>query len=290
MTLPTPLVSTDWLAANLDRPELRLYDATVFLHPNPNGYGYLAESGREAWTLAHIPGAMFMDLENELSDPSTGMPFMMPAAATAAKAFAGYGIASDSLIVVYSAGSMMWSTRVWWMLRSLGCEHVAVLDGGWEKWQKEARPVTAAVSRYAPGNFSARPRPELWADQAAMLQAMEAGGVCTINALSPAVYSGETNRYGRAGHLPGSHNVFYGDLLEPGSNTFRSAAELQALFAASGALASPRVICYCGGGISATMDALALTLAGQHHVAIYDGSMSEWVKDAALPLRLGNTP
>ncbi len=108
-----------------------------------------------------------------------------------------------------------------------------------------------------------------------------------INALSPAVYTGEKNTYGRAGHIPGSVNVFYDTLLDANDGTFLPPARLKPLFEAVGAYAKPRVICYCGGGISATMDALALTLTGHRDIAVYDGSMWEWVADPALPLKLG---
>jgi thiosulfate/3-mercaptopyruvate sulfurtransferase len=133
------------------------------------------------------------------------------------------------------------------------------------------------------------PRPSLWADLSEMRQVAAEGRACTINALSPDVYSGEKNVYGRPGHIPGSHNVFYDSLLDS-QGTFRPVAELRERFASTGALASPRVITYCGGGISATMDALALTMLGHPNVAVYDGSLSEWARRPELPLTLGAEP
>jgi thiosulfate/3-mercaptopyruvate sulfurtransferase len=123
-----------------------------------------------------------------------------------------------------------------------------------------------------------------------MLKAMTDPAVCTINALSPEVYRGDKNMYGRAGHIPGSHNVFYNTLLNPADGTFLPPADLKLRFDEVGAFGRPRVIAYCGGGISATMDALALTLAGHPDIAVYDGSMMEWVADPALPLHCGATP
>jgi thiosulfate/3-mercaptopyruvate sulfurtransferase len=134
------------------------------------------------------------------------------------------------------------------------------------------------------------PRPSLWADLSEMRRVAAEGRTCTINALSPDVYSGEKNVYGRPGHIPGSHNVFYDTLLDPQSGIFRPLAELRERFTSSGALASPRVITYCGGGISATMDALALTLLGHPNVAVYDGSLSEWARHVELPLTQGAEP
>ena len=284
------LVSTQWLAAELDNPDLRIVDSTVYLERNPHGYGYLYESGRAKWEGGHIPGAQFLDLIDELSDPAAEVRFMMPAAERFAEAIGRYGIGDGHQIVVYSTGSVMWATRLWWMFRSVGCRRVAVLDGGFAKWTAEGRPVTTAVRRFPPAHFTAHSEPARWADKAEMLATMDDAATCTINALPPDTYSGKINTYGRAGHIPGSHSVYYGDLLDSADGTFRPLASLKPKFEASGAFAKKRVIVYCGGGISATMDAMALTLAGHPNVAIYDGSMSEWVRDPALPLSLGESP
>ena len=285
-----PLVGTEWLAANLGAPDLRVLDVTVFLHPNPEGRGYRVESGRDRFREGHIPGSVFIDLVEELSAPASGLPFTMPPAELAAERLGAAGIGADSRVVAYSMGSVMWATRLWWMLRSLSFDRAAVLDGGFAKWLREGRPVTREVSSYPPAKLSVSPRPSLWADLSEMQRVAPEGRACTVNALSPEVYRGEKNVYGRAGHIPGRHNVFYDSLLDPESGIFRPVAELGERFASTGALASPRVITYCGGGISATMDALALTLLGHANVAVYDGSMSEWVRHPELPLTLGSDP
>lgn len=291
MKIDGPLVGTQWLADHLDEPRLRLFDCTVFLQHKPGGFGYLAESGRAQWQAAHIPRAGFLDVITELSDPASDIPFMMPPTADFAAILAGHGVGDDSTVVLYNQGTFpMWATRVWWMLRSIGFDRVAVLNGGYAKWQREGRPVTAEFAPAAPATLTARPRPALWVDKQAMLDMIASGGPVTLNALPPAVYTGEKNQYGRPGHLPGTHNVYYGDLLDAESGEFLPPERLAALFAASGALAADRVVTYCGGGISATMDALALLLCGQDNVGIYDGSMSEWVRDPALPLKLGAEP
>ncbi|MBI2963049.1 MAG: sulfurtransferase [Deltaproteobacteria bacterium] len=285
-----PLAGTEWLAANLGAADLRIFDVTVFLHPNPEGRGYRVESGRERFREGHVPGAVFIDLIEDLSAPGSGLPFTMPPADLAAQKLAAAGIAADSRVVAYSTGSVMWATRLWWMLRSLGFDRAAVLDGGFAKWRSEGRPVTREPSTYPPATLPISPRPSLWAGLDEMRRVAAEGGACAVNALSPEVYRGEKNVYGRPGHIPGSHNVFYDGLLYPQSATFRPLGELRERFASSGALASPRVITYCGGGISATMDALALTLLGHPNVAVYDGSMSEWVRHPELPLKLGSEP
>jgi thiosulfate/3-mercaptopyruvate sulfurtransferase len=281
------LVDTAWLDAALGAPDLCIFDATVFLHANPDGSGYVPESGRETFAAAHIPGAQFIDLLREFSDPDARVPLMMPAPTRFCELAGGYGVGDDSCVVIYTSGSPMWATRLWWMFRSVGFDNCAVLDGGLVKWQREGRATTDAPARFAAASLTPRPRPKLWANKDDMVRAMNDRAVCTINALSPAVYSGKTNTYGRPGHIPGSHNVFYDTLLDSADGTFLPPALLKARFDAVGAFERPRVICYCGGGISATMDALGLTLAGHPDVAVYDGSMMEWVADPTLPLKLG---
>jgi thiosulfate/3-mercaptopyruvate sulfurtransferase len=285
-----PLVSTEWLATHLGAADLRVFDVTVFLYPKPEGPGYRVESGRDRFRESHIPGAVFLDLIEELSAPGTGLPFMMPPPEVAAEKLGAAGVGADSRVVAYSAGSVMWATRLWWMLRSLGFDRAAVLDGGFGKWRHEGRPVTREMSTYPSARMPIAPRPSLWADLSEMRKVAAEGRTCTINALSPDVHSGEKNVYGRPGHIPGSHNVFYDTLLDPQSGIFRPLAELRERFTSSGALASPRVITYCGGGISATIDAFALTLLGHPNVAVYDGSLSEWARHVELPLTQGAEP
>lgn len=284
---PDYLISTAQLAdAIAASPEkLRIFDVAVALVPA--SAGYRAESGLDDYREAHIPGAAFMDLIRDLSDTTSKLGFTLPSAAHLEAAYRAAGIDDDSQVVFYSSGHMMWATRAFWMLHSCGHRNVAVLDGGLAKWRREARPVDTAQPAWSPGNFTVNLNGERWADKTKTLAAIEDGDVCTINALSPGVYSGDAeHHYGRKGHIENSKNVHYDDVLDDGC--FKPANELKALFAAKGALEKPRVITYCGGGISATIDALALSLIGHDNVAVYDGSMSEWVRDENLPLVLGS--
>lgn len=287
MNIPGFLASTEWLAAELGAADLCLLDATVFLHPNPDGAGYLPESGRAQFDAGHLAGAVFIDLLEEFSDPAAAVRFMMPSAERFCALAGRHGVGDQSRVVVYSSGSPMWATRLWWMFRSVGFERCAVLDGGLAKWLREGRPVTTQPASPAPAVLTPAPRPQRWANKDDMRRAMAEDAVCTINALPPAVYSGEKNVYGRPGHIPGSHNVPYESLLDPADGSFLPAFRLKALFEKVGAFERKRVIVYCGGGISATMDALALTMAGHPDIAVYDGSLMEWVADPTLPLRLG---
>ena len=280
------LVSTAWLAETLDQADLRVFDVTVHLRPTDPG-PYRVESGWPDYLTAHIPGAGFLDLAGELSDTDSPLNFTMPTADRLATALGAAGIGPETRVVLYSTTTPMWATRLWWMLRSCGFESAAVLDGGFGKWRAEGRPEEAGERRYPPAALTLSARPDAWADKQTVLDAIGDGAVCTINALSASVHSGAAPvTYGRKGHIKGSRNVPYAALLNP-DGTFRPDEALSPLFEAVGAFERPRVICYCGGGISATMDALVLTRLGHPAVAVYDGSMSEWSADSSLPMETG---
>lgn len=244
MKIDNALVSTDWLADNLDNENLRIFDATLYLKPKEGGGGYDITSGRENWTKSHIPGAGFLDIVTEFSDTTTDVPFTMLPAEQFRELAISHGISDDSLVVLYNDGMPMWATRTWWMFRSVGFDNVHVLDGGWQKWHREGRPVSDSDTPYPAGNMSVSPRPEMWVDKDDMVRVMNDGGSCNLNALAPDVYNGKLNNYGRAGHIPGSHNVFYGDLVEPDAGTFLPVEALSEKFRASGALESDHVVIY----------------------------------------------
>lgn len=290
MTLTQPIVSTQWLADNINNPSLRLFDASIYLTVNPDGPGYITESGKSRWQKAHIPGANFVEMLTDFSDNSGPVPMMMPAAERFAELCSQHGIGDDSTVVIYSGQSMMWSARLWWMLRTVGFTNAAILDGGWEKWEREQRPVESECRPYATARFTATANPTMWASKDDVLQAIHNPSVCMINALQPDIYDGQIPRYGRPGHIPGSHNVYYNTLLDQETGTYLPAEQLKPLFDAVGALARPRAVLYCGGGVSATLDAIALTMLGHKDIAVYDGSMFEWCMDPALPLVLGTEP
>lgn len=280
------LVSTPWLAEHLKDPDLRLFDLTVHLRPSPSG-PYRIESGRADYEAGHIPGAAFLDLPGELSDTASSLPFTMPPVDRLATALGAAGIGPETRVVAYTTTSPMWATRLWWMLRSCGFDNAAVLDGGRAKWRAEGRAIETGERRYPPTGLTLTARAGGWADKSAVLAAIDDGGVCTINALSPAAHTGEASmNYGRKGHIAGSRNVPYATLLNA-DGTWRSDDDLRAQFDQVGALERPRAICYCGGGISATMAALALTRLGHPDVAVYDGSLSEWCRDPAAPMETG---
>jgi thiosulfate/3-mercaptopyruvate sulfurtransferase len=245
--------------------------------------------GRHSFEAGHIPGADFLDLQGEFSDPNTTLRFMMPAVAQLEAAFGGHGIGANSRVVLYSIGTAMWATRFWWMLHSLGFENVSVLDGGLDKWKAESRATeTGPAKGYPPATFTAKPQRGYFVDKHQVLAACGERNTVVVNALSPQLHKGlEPSRYGRPGHIPGSVNVSAATLFDPETKAFVPLAEAEAIFAAQGIAKDKRVVAYCGGGISATIDLFLLHRLGYDHLSLYDGSMGEWAKDASLPIETG---
>ena len=285
------LITTAELAAILDQPGLRLFDCTTYLEYQPAGSDipYIAVPGRHTFEAGHIPGADFLDLQGEFSDPNTTLRFMMPDIAQLEAAFGGHGIGADSRVVLYSIGTAMWATRFWWMLHSLGFENVSVLDGGLDKWTAESRAIeTGPAKGYPPATFTAKPQRGYFVDKHQVLAACGERNAVVVNALGPQLHRGlEPSRYGRPGHIPGSVNVSAATLFDPQTKVFVPLAEAEAKFTAQGIAKDTRVVAYCGGGISATIDLFLLHRLGYDHLSLYDGSMGEWAKDASLPIETG---
>jgi thiosulfate/3-mercaptopyruvate sulfurtransferase len=284
---PQQLVETEWLAEHLDDPRVRVLECTVYLHPVDGPGGYRVESGRARWAQGHIPGAGFVDLQEELSDPRSSLRFTMPPASQFARAMSRHGVGDGVRVVLYDRFVNMWAARVWWMLRAFGFDDAAVLDGGWKKWTREGRPVATDDGTRPPRPFDARPRPALIADKAGVLAALGDDRVCVLNALTEEQHRGGGVSYGRPGRIAGSANVPARDLVDPETHAYLPVDVLRAKFAAAGALDARRVITYCGGGIAASSDAFALTLLGRDDVAVYDASLSEWGADPSLPMETG---
>lgn len=277
------LETTEELADRLDDPELRIFDTTLHLERGPVGLTH--RSGRSDYEARHVPGAGFLDIVSDLSDPDGVLAFTRPPVARLSEVLSRAGVSNASRVVLYSAGDVMWATRAWWLLRSVGLDAVSVLDGGLAKWLAEGRPVCSAPCRHPEAVFRAEPREEVWATRDEVRRAIGDGGVCTLNALPRVLHTGEVSLgYRRAGHIAGSANVPYSDLLEPERAVFRGIGELRSHFAASGALDRKRVVTYCGGGIAATLNAFALVMLGHPDVRVYDGSLDEWSRDPDLPM------
>ena len=286
-TRPQYLVDTDWLAAHLDDADLRVFDCTTHLIPDPPRI-YRVESGRADYDKAHIPNSGFIDLQAELSDNTQALRFMMPGPAPFAAAMSAKGVGEGTRVVLYARANIQWATRVWWMLRAMGFDDAMVLDGGFDKWQAEGRPVATAPVAYPAANFVARPRPGLFCDKAEVRAAIDDGAACVVNALRPDQHDGSAPlHYGRPGRIANSVNVPGVGLIDPASKAYRAAGELRRMFRQAGALERDRIVIYCGGGIAATNDAFVLTMLGHDNVTVYDASMSEWANDPAMPMATG---
>ncbi|HEX5327447.1 MAG TPA: sulfurtransferase [Acetobacteraceae bacterium] len=287
-THPEYLVQTYWLAEHLNDPQVRVFDCTTHLIPDPK-ITYQVVAGRADFEKAHIPGAQFIDLQADLSDNSHRFRFMLPMADAFAAAMQRFGVSNVTRVVLYSTANVWWATRVWWLFRVFGHDNAAVLNGGFQKWQRENRPVeTGPAKSRPPGRFTVRETRHLMVGKDEVRAAIGDAATCTINALAPQQHTGSGgNSYGRPGRIAGSVNVPAAHLLDPASNTFLPADELRARFAASGAM-DKRVITYCGGGIAASADALALVMLGHPDVRLYDASLSEWATDPSLPMQTGD--
>jgi thiosulfate/3-mercaptopyruvate sulfurtransferase len=286
----SPVVSTQWLADHLGSDNLVILDATVFaLEPSDDGPRY--RSGRERYlSTGHVPGALFADLLQEFSDPTDEVNFSKPSAELFEAAAASVGIDNDTTVVVYDALIGQWAARVWWLFRAFGYDDVAVLDGGLTKWNSEARPFeNGVVAPRAVPPFTATARPELWVDQsfvksivagetdAALICSQEPGALTGTGA-----GTGTGGERARVAHIPGSISLPAATLVDPGTNVFLRGDALVAALAPA-AEVSAHLISYCGDGTAAAL-ALALTRAGNDHVSIYDGSLSEWTADVATPM------
>jgi thiosulfate/3-mercaptopyruvate sulfurtransferase len=287
VTHAAALISTDELARRMGAPGLRIFDCTTYLRPRPEG-GYTAESGRANYDKGHIPGAGFLDLGAELSDPHSKLRFTLPPLDELTRAFAAKGIGHGTFVVLYSHATPTWATRIWWMLRAIGFDDAAILDGGLDKWKAENRPLSTELTIYTAGTLSLRGRPEIFVDKNDIKAAIGKSDTLTLNALSHDQHKGASGVvYGRPGRITGSSCVPAASLFGP-DKTLKPIAELRQAFEGVGAAPDRRVLVYCGGGIAASLDAFVLTaILGHKNVAVYDNSMQEWSNDPSLPMEVG---
>lgn len=284
-TLPAPLVDTAWLAARIGAPDLRILDCSVTLVPIEGGVRL--DSGRGAWESGHIPGSAFADLISELAAPDTPLPIMMPPPSRFAAAMERLGVGRGTRVVLYDNGAHMWATRLWWMLRAMGFDDAAVLDGGLKKWCHEGRPLTTEPPSHPSATFIAAPRPGLFVTKPQVRDNLGNAEVCLLNALSADEHSGRRARLPRSGRIPGSGNLPALSLVDPATNAYLPLEVLREKCRASAALDARRVVTYCGGGVAATSVAFTLLRLGVRDVAVYDGSLAEWAADPALPMETG---
>ena len=273
-----PLVTTEWLAKHLGEPGLRVLDGTWHMPQ-------LKRDPRAEFAQAHIPGAAFFDID-AIADHSTDLPHMLPDAAAFARAVGALGVGSGDRVVVYDVRGVVSAARVWWTFRVFGHDAVAVLDGGLRKWRAEGRQVESGTPSPAPREFRAALRPELVRDLAAMRANVVGRTAQVLDARSAGRFAGteaEPRPGLRGGHIPGSLNLPY-DTLYREDGTLRAPDELRDALQRTGLDLTRPVVTTCGSGVTASVLALALYLAGRRDVAVYDGSWSEWGGRADTPI------
>ena len=280
---PTPmtdtLVTAEWLSEHLDDPGLVVLDCTVRVDMEEGG-GFRIVSGRADYDGGHIPSAGFADLMNDLSDGESPLEFAVPTPEQFATAMGALGVGDDSRVVLYDASGSAWAARVWWMLRWVGFDRAALLDGGLGAWTAEDRPLSTEPANRQARQLTPAPRPKLIADRDEALAAIDNDAVWLIDALPESSYRGEMALYGRPGHIPGASNIPASALADE-SGRYRPLEELAAMHDGD---RKARAITYCGGGIAATSNAFIMTRLGFIDVAVYTASLQEWAADPANPL------
>ncbi len=277
------LVTTEWLSQHLDDPDLVLLDCTVYQVPEDDG-GFHNVSGCEKYNEGHIPSAGFADLKGDLCDTDSPIEFAVPTPEQFCAAMGGLGVGDDSRVVLYDASYAAWAARVWWMLRWVGFERAALLDGGLKGWIDEERPLSTEPATRPAKLLAPAPRPELIADRNEVLASIDDNAVHLIDTLPAEFYRGEASIYARSGHIPTATNTCGLDLLDE-TGHFRPDDELTTLIKGD---RNARAITYCGGGIMASANAFAMTRLGFTDVAVYTASLQEWAADPDLPLVVGS--
>lgn len=266
MNRDSVLIEADELLKELGDENLRIFDATLLF------FGGAGRTAYQQYQQAHIPGAAFFDHEKFSDSNSNYMLAILPPSEIA-KPVGEIGIDENSHVVVYACGVLPAATRAWWILRYAGHNNVRILNGGLAAWQKAGGKVEQGAQQYPPTVFKARPRPEMFVNKDDVLAAMNDENVCTVNVLMPASYDAE--------HITGSIcvsclDLMQGDLMR-GVDAFLPDAQL--VNRLDELARYQRIITYCGGGIAATVNAVAHQIVGHENVAVYDGSMYEWTAE-----------
>lgn len=279
------LVTAEWLKANLDDPDLIVLDASVTIAPDGNG-GFQTVNGRAAYDEGHIPTAGFADLMGALADTSSPHGYAVPTPLAFATAMGELGVGDDTRVVLYDTTGGPWAARVWWMLRWVGFDNAALLDGGLNAWTNAGYALSTDAPTEPQRTLTVNLRPGLIVEKEEVRAAIDDESVELIDAMPGAHYRGDFSMYDRPGHIPTASNA-PANLLFSESGRFKSEAELTALFEGD---RDTRTITYCGGGIAASADAFIMTRLGFKDVAVYTASLQEWAADDNYPMVTGPDP
>ena len=277
------LVETDWLESNLENPNIRIFDCTVWLNPHPKKI-YTIVSGKKDYDEGHIPNSDFLNLE-DISLKNTPYPFMMPDIKTFDKVMSLKGVGPDTHVILYSRANIQWATRVWWMLKSMGFNNASILNGGYDRWKNQNKNISTTPITYQENKFISIPQNGLFCTKEEVLNSLTNNNISIINALRSTLHDGsEKVDYGRLGHIKNSINIPSLEMVDPDTNLYKSLEDLKIIFKNYNVLNKEKVIAYCGGGIAATNIAFVLTALGFNNITVYDASLSEWAKNNNLPM------
>lgn len=284
------LVETEWLAEHLQDPHLRIVDMRGYVRTvdHDGVQEALYVGAREEYEQGHIPGAIYVDWSSDIVDPNDAVEAQIAPAARFAEALGKLGLGDQHQVVVYdSHPSSQFATRMWWALNYYGHTQVSVLNGGFNKWVRESRPLETEVKIYQPALFTPIAQPQLRATAQDVLGLIGKEGTTLVDARESAQYTGALTRgHGRPGHIPGALNIPREQMIDPETGTFRSNEELQRVFDQAGIDQDKQVVAYCNGGVAATTLLFSLAMLGYPKLTNYDGSWNEWGSRQDLPTEL----
>ena len=285
---PKAIISCEWLNRNLENKRVRLYDCTTYLNYTDNhpSKPYDVESGYQDYLKEHIPGASFLDLQNQISNIESQYKFTLPEVDILGDRFGKLGIGQPYHIILYSKNGLQWATRVWWMIYMLGYTNVSVLNGGLKQWKRLDYDLESGESFYSETTFSNFKNQSFFVGREQTLDAMNDKNCCLINALTSDIHNGESTRYGRPGRIPGSINIPFSDLMDINTHMLKSPTEALSAFEQHNITKDSEILNYCGGGIAATLNAFVLHQLGFEKLTVYDNSLSEWAMDTSLPMEV----
>jgi thiosulfate/3-mercaptopyruvate sulfurtransferase len=278
---PKTLVSTDWLAQHIKNPDLRILDASTYL-PGVD------RDGRAEYDAGHIPGARFFDID-DISDHRSDLPHMVPPIEKFMSRMRAMGVGDGHQVVVYDGSGLFSAARVWWLFRLMGQSNVAVLDGGFPKWQAEGHEIEDIPPVIRDRHMTVRFQNQMVRDVTQVSSASKLGTSQIVDARAAARFRGDAPepREGlRAGHIPNARNVPFTELLND-DDTFKSTDQTRAIFEAAGVDLNKPIITSCGSGVTAAILGLALTRMGHDNWALYDGSWTEWGMFPTVPVATG---
>ena len=285
---PEAIISCEELRKNLGNNKVRVYDCTTFLHYTDDhpSKPYDIESGFQDYLKEHIPGASFLDLQNQISNTESQFKFTLPDVESLSSSFGKLGIGDPHHIILYSTNGLQWATRVWWMIYGLGYKNVSVLNGGLREWKRNEYDLESGENIYSETTFLSSESQSFFVGREQTINAMNNNSCFLINALTSDIHNGESTRYGRPGRIPGSINIPFSDLMDINTHMLKSPTEALSAFQKHNIMKDSEILNYCGGGIAATLNAFVLHQLGFDKLKVYDNSLSEWAMDKSLPMEI----